>query len=307
MKGPILTLAAFALLTPVAAWGAPERILAVFPIQDTTGRIEPAALEDLADYLGVRLAGVPGYSVLPRSDIRQRLISEKAESYRACYDQSCQIEVGRELAANKVVATKISALGSRCIVASVIFDLERSATDAASSAKVECSADALTEAIERVARELAGKPRSAAANDQIEESAWIEGTTVTVLSIEEVRRAGLPITAQGVRVVSVRKGSAGDRAGLKEADIVVSVGSGKQTAGKRLRSDPGFVPVDSPATLLRATAAARSKLFVKVLRSGDYETLVINLDEIPEGDAAAVEPTPSKPRRPVFQSVADAP
>jgi hypothetical protein len=45
--------------------------------------------------------------------MRDRIASDKAESYRACVDQSCQIELGKAMAAQKSLATKLIRVGIR--------------------------------------------------------------------------------------------------------------------------------------------------------------------------------------------------
>jgi len=79
---------------------AEPAILAVFELQSSVklSRRDASALDD---YLSTRLARRGRYSVVPRSDVQHALREKKAESYQACYAESCQIEIGKELAAQR--------------------------------------------------------------------------------------------------------------------------------------------------------------------------------------------------------------
>lgn len=55
---------------------------------------------------------------MPRTELKKRLVETRSDTYKECYDQACQIELGRELAAEVTLATQISKLGSKCVVSS---------------------------------------------------------------------------------------------------------------------------------------------------------------------------------------------
>src|SRR5688572_16198875 len=110
-------------------------IVAVFPVEDATGRLPATSLDALSNYLAGRIGQIPGFSIVPTSDLRARIGQEKIDSYKECFDQSCQIEIGREVAAAKVVAARINALGTGCVISAYLFDLVRAATDATATAR----------------------------------------------------------------------------------------------------------------------------------------------------------------------------
>jgi len=129
-------------------------IVAVFAIQDRTGRIAPSEVQELTEYLAAKLAERAVFQVLPNSQLKERLIEQKKESYRDCYDAKCQIEIGRELAAQKSLSTQISAFSAVCAVTATLYDLKRATSEAAASEKGGCGKDEIAGAIERVANAI---------------------------------------------------------------------------------------------------------------------------------------------------------
>lgn len=123
-------------------------IVAVFQIQDKGGDLSNRLLLKLSDYLGASIAEGGDYQIVPPSDIRRALTLKKKESYRHCYDHGCQIELGRELAANKSLSTSVLRLGHTCVVTGAMYDLRRQTTDFTTKIKGECSESGLMESID---------------------------------------------------------------------------------------------------------------------------------------------------------------
>ena len=143
---------------PVSVQAAPP-IVAVFGVEDRTGQFDAAALQQLSDYLTTKIGEGGRFQVVPGGQIRQRLREQKKESFKACYDQSCQIEIGRELAAQKSLAGQIVRIGSRCAVLLTLFDLKRATTERSASQKAECAQDPMVAALERAVAALQGQHR----------------------------------------------------------------------------------------------------------------------------------------------------
>jgi hypothetical protein len=147
-----LTLVVAALLASDAA--AKSVIVAVFDIEDQTGRFSQKARIQLTDYFSAQLATGGRFKVVPRSQLKARLKEDKKASYKACFDEKCQIEIGRELAAQKSLATKIIQVGTKCALMTTLFDLRTSTSEAAASQKARCDEDELVTALEKVAAKL---------------------------------------------------------------------------------------------------------------------------------------------------------
>jgi hypothetical protein len=137
------------LLAARAAAGAPggRPIVAVFDMQAQGAPVSAPTLAALTDLLAASLAATGTYRTIPRSQIKDRLTKLKLESYRECYDQACQVELGRELAANKSLASRVVYLDGQCILTLELYDLESSTTDFAHTARGGCSEGALFSAL----------------------------------------------------------------------------------------------------------------------------------------------------------------
>lgn len=128
-------------------------IVALFGVEDKGSGLEPEVLENLQDYSAARLTQC-GYQVVPPEQIRERLNDQKRETHKVCYDQACQVELGRELAAQKSLSTKILRIGNTCQVTAVLYDLRRGTTDTAATAESECEVDALLGGVKSITEKL---------------------------------------------------------------------------------------------------------------------------------------------------------
>ena len=151
-----------ALLLLPRSGSADERpIVAVFDMEDRTATFDREILDNLTDYLSVKLAE-GGYQVIPRDQVRNRLVAAKKETYRECFDRSCQIEMGRELAAQKVLSAKILKVAGSCQLAASLYDLRKAATENAATAECRCDEASMGRAVQIVSTKLIG-PRKAGA------------------------------------------------------------------------------------------------------------------------------------------------
>lgn len=108
--------------------------------------MQPTEIKQLTDYLTVRISEGIYYTAVARQKLREQLKDNAAG------DDTRKIAVGRELAAEKALATKIVRLGSRCVVMLTVFDVTRSAPERANSTKSHCEKDALIVALEKAVR-----------------------------------------------------------------------------------------------------------------------------------------------------------
>ena len=129
-------------------------IIAVFPVEDASKRFKKRTLSQLTDYLSARITELGGYQVIPQRMVRTRLVKEKKRGYGKCFDQSCQIEIGKALAAQKVLWTKIIKVGKNCAMSSTIFDLKKEITEKAASARTRCDKSNLLVGVEKIAEKL---------------------------------------------------------------------------------------------------------------------------------------------------------
>jgi hypothetical protein len=138
----------------------PALVVAVFEIENRGSPLTDDELIALTDYLGTKLGERGRFQIIPRQEIKKRLVQQKKASFKECYDQSCQIEVGRELAAQLTLSASISRVGRTCIVTSALYDLRKAATSNTASAKARCNPDELLEAMDQIAAKLEGKQKA---------------------------------------------------------------------------------------------------------------------------------------------------
>jgi hypothetical protein len=152
-KTAFFFLALLPCLTCPPAQAQDRPILAVFDIEDRGANLETEALANLSEYLSIKLVEC-GYQVIPNAQIKELLVAEKKNSYRECYDQTCQVALGRELAAQKMLSSRLLKIGTGCKLTSALYDLSRSAAEQAASASSECGEEALIAPIEEIAAQL---------------------------------------------------------------------------------------------------------------------------------------------------------
>jgi len=126
----------------------------------------------LVDYLTTRIAGLGSYQVVDRGR-REQLLREIEFSNSDCTDEDCQIEIGRLLSANQVVAGSVGRFGDRYVLNLRLLEVATGAVVRSSSYRYRPMERILDEA-DRIVRDLllpgrgagaasaAGAPRGAA-------------------------------------------------------------------------------------------------------------------------------------------------
>ncbi len=130
--------------------------LAVFELELRRVRLSAEGARILRDYLSDRLAATGRYRVVPGDKTRSALNREQLRSQSNCFAKSCQIRIGRALAADRSLSTRVMRIGRRCTVTATLYNLETQVTEKGASAKGGCGEEALQGAIEKVVRELTG-------------------------------------------------------------------------------------------------------------------------------------------------------
>ncbi len=152
----LITIMTF-LLNAVSPSQNTPAILAVFDLEAKGIEMSGDLLQRMNDLLVNQLVSSRVFQVIPREQVKQQLLEKKKESYLNCYERSCQLEIGRELAANKLLSAQILRLGSRCTLALNLYDLRKATNEKAASVEAECSEDALATAVRNAVSQLAGQ------------------------------------------------------------------------------------------------------------------------------------------------------
>ncbi len=161
-------------VTPAWAQGGGGRpVVAVFGLANSGVPLSGAVVERLTPYMANRLVALGRYKAVPDADLKVALSQQTRESYKECYAEACQIEVGKELAASKVLSGELSKFGRQCIVTLTLIDLRESTKEAAGSGRGACSEEGVLGSLDKAMAELLGRARSASgastATDQIPE------------------------------------------------------------------------------------------------------------------------------------------
>ncbi len=186
---------------PGSAAGADRTpIVAVFDMEATRVKITRQELRDLSDHLATLLTSTGRYQVVPRSELRARLQQQKVESYKECVDQSCQVELGRELAAEKTLSSKVVRLGKKCTIHLNLFDLRKAAAEKGASERGACDVDSIVVSLEKAAAKLVGSaPASPSAQPagtgRARVMANIKGARV---SVDGEAKGFTPLTVSGL-------------------------------------------------------------------------------------------------------------
>jgi hypothetical protein len=147
--------AALLLVVTSPAQAAP--VIAVFEIEDSRSgqeRLGDRKRSDLTSYLASLLADKGVYQLVPSTQLQSALRDVKKASYEACYDERCQIEIGKAVAAEKTVAVRILKVGSKCAVTASLFDLRKEATESSATEKTACGEEEIVRALEAIAETL---------------------------------------------------------------------------------------------------------------------------------------------------------
>jgi len=138
--------------------GGTERfVVVVLEVEDQSSQLLAHKRQQITDYLAASAARALGWRVVPPEQVRAALVAEKVGSYDTCFDQACQIELGKALAAEKTLTTKVSRLGSQCIVSATLFDLKTETAERAATSKVPCTEDGFVRAVDDIVLQLPGR------------------------------------------------------------------------------------------------------------------------------------------------------
>lgn len=114
-------------------------VVAVMGLAPGAAGISEADALQLNDYLAARTTEILGWQTVPRARLQENIRETKKESYQDCYDESCQIELGRAVAADKLLVSKLLKTDAGCVLSLSVYDLKTEASERAASAKSGCT------------------------------------------------------------------------------------------------------------------------------------------------------------------------
>lgn len=132
---------------------APEGPLPIVSVMDLTlEKISSSEGLLIVDLLSSALIETQKYTVIDRAQ-RKAILDEIAFSLEGCTDESCQLEVGRLLAADKIIVGSTGLIGTKYILNLKLVDVETSAA-VRTAYKIFNSLDDMVEGIGPTAMEL---------------------------------------------------------------------------------------------------------------------------------------------------------
>lgn len=149
--GLLLSLAA-----PPLARAEPQPVLAVFDVENRSVGLSPKFIDGLGDLLAAEMVATGRFQVVPRDDLRNRVANLKVTSLKSCYAESCQLEIGKELAAQLVLGTQIVQAGSGCHLAFRLYDLRSARGAKAVVAEGGCAEAEVWASLKTGVRKLVG-------------------------------------------------------------------------------------------------------------------------------------------------------
>lgn len=209
--GKVGFIGSLVLATLVSADANGKPIVAVFDIENQGSPMADDTLDRCTGYLTARLAASGRFDVVPRSQMKARLSVEKKKGFKKCYDQSCQIEIGKELAAEKSVAVQIMKIGSQCIVSATLYDLRKATTEQGATAKSSCGEDAILLSLDSVVTQLTKTDQGPAPQPRVTSvtASPAPPPTATVKKTKTVYKPRRKRFNAGVRANVVAAGDAG--------------------------------------------------------------------------------------------------
>lgn len=135
-------------------------VLAVMEIDDQAGRFGEPDLRNATDYLRASLVTTKKYFVVDRSrqENKRRAIVDrlKRETHDPCYDDTCKVELGRELAADTLLTCRLSAMGKTCVFSCELIPLDRAVSEGGGLEKFDCTMDGLSGAVDDLVASMTG-------------------------------------------------------------------------------------------------------------------------------------------------------
>lgn len=137
-------------------------IVAVMELSDSNAgdekkAVDPELIRNLSDQLRVFIAQ-HGVRVIDRGQqeraVREIVDEAKAASYKECFDASCQIPLGKALAASHLLRSEVTRFGKACVLNGEMIELKREVTIAAASVRADCSEEGFLNASENLTQAL---------------------------------------------------------------------------------------------------------------------------------------------------------
>ncbi len=134
-----------------------EKMIAVLDLEMEVG-VDKALTTPLTNTMISKLVGLKVYDVIDRAN-RDAILSEQGFQLKDCVDEECRVQAGRLLGVGKIVVGNISKIGEVYYINVQLINVETAMVEKSALDKCVGTIDALFEAIENAALDIAGIPR----------------------------------------------------------------------------------------------------------------------------------------------------
>lgn len=155
---PLLLLPALIWTQPAHAAASNPSVVAVLDVELGRLHLSAAVRALLRDYITAYLTESGRFQTVPDAKLRAAVVRLKKRSYADSYERSSQVAIGREVAAQKCLATRVTRVGPGCIVTVTLLDLRRATAQRSATAKGRCSEQAIAASLRRGVRRLTREP-----------------------------------------------------------------------------------------------------------------------------------------------------
>jgi formylglycine-generating enzyme required for sulfatase activity len=181
----LVTLVTLVCLTLALAAQEKKQKIAVMEFGDKTGKLKGDFLENAAEYLRSELAATNRYILISKErQLKEVVKLEKKESYKECYDKSCQLPLGQALSADTLVTGTITYFAGSFVIALEMIDLAKEATVKAAKAEFDGTEQGMKTAVKDLVSQLVFNKKLAAkkaAPDKKEAAGTITAAQSTAL------------------------------------------------------------------------------------------------------------------------------
>ncbi len=134
-------------------------VIVVFELRTPEGMLRTADVEQLTEYLSAKLTETGRFNVTPMARLKAAIAEKQRESFSQAVDSESQIELGRALAAQKMLRVQLIQAGSACKLVGTVYDLTKVASEGAVTVDTACGLDALPAGLDGLSRALVDKLR----------------------------------------------------------------------------------------------------------------------------------------------------
>ena len=154
MRNAFLILVVFLFVIPLAAAEQKKKV-AVIDLIDDSATIDTAVLDRATQYLWDRVVAAKAFIVIARDRQKEAVLVLRKESFKECYDKSCNIQLAQRLSADTMLETRVTYFGGQYGLSMSLTDLAKVAADRGANAPFDGTEESLRKAIDELIPQIA--------------------------------------------------------------------------------------------------------------------------------------------------------